>query len=313
MFPRVLVLQIDYHKTLPCPKVTVQNSHFLRKLRTNLLGIYCANETNIHCFFYDDSIGTAGPNEVISLLHHLLDKLETKYGKYDHLIVWSDNAPGQFKECFLFFYLQYLVKERRFLRIDLKFLLEGHSYSICDRRFGCIQKFFDTVEKVEVPREWATLLQNSHLQNVEVYWMSLDMIKDYKSWLKGEYIARNVDLDKQKFEVKRVAWFNFGYGEEEDHEGNLKLVHHPRTAFIRFTIDTKEKPKIVSFYKQRQIRELTPELLVPVTLEQRPVDQKLKEDCLKLAEDNLSRNAKLFYASLRGEVSGEEKSKNKKG
>ena len=120
-------------------------------------------------------------------------------------------------------------------------------------------------------------------------------------------------MDNQKFEVKRVAWFNFGYGEEEDHEGNLKLVHHPRTAFIRFTIDAKEKPKIVSFYKQRQIRELTPELLVPVTLEQRPVDQKLKEDCLKLAEDNLSRNAKLFYASLRGEVSAKEKSKNKNG
>ena len=151
------------------------------------------------------------------------------------------------------------MKEGWFLRKDLKFLLERHSYSICDRRFGCVQKFFDTVERVEVPREWATLLKNSHLQNVEVYWMTVDMIKDYKSWLKGEYIARIVDLDKQKFEVKRVVWFNFGYREEEDHEGNLKLEHLPRTAFIRFTIDTKEKPKIVSFYK-RQIQAFTPEL-----------------------------------------------------
>ena len=102
MFPRVLVLQIHYHKTLLCLEVSAQNSHFLSKLKTNFLGIYCANETNIHCFFYDDSICTAGPNEVISLLHHLLDKLRTKYGKYDHLIVWSDNAPGQLKECSFF-------------------------------------------------------------------------------------------------------------------------------------------------------------------------------------------------------------------
>ena len=95
------------------------------------------------------------------------------------------------------------------------------------------------------------LLQNSHLQNVEVYWMTVDMIKDYKSWLKGEYIARNVDLDKQKFEVKRVAWFNFGYREEEDHEGNLKLVHLPRIAFIRFTIETKEKSRLLHFTNVR--------------------------------------------------------------
>ena len=87
-FPRVLVLQIDYHKPLPCSKVSAKNSHFLRKLRTNPFGSYCANETNIHCFFYDDSIGTAGPNQVIFLLNHLLNKLETKNGKYNHLIVW---------------------------------------------------------------------------------------------------------------------------------------------------------------------------------------------------------------------------------
>lgn len=88
-------MQIDHHKTLPCLKVSPKNSHFLRKLRTKFLGIYCANETNIQCFFYDNSIGTAGPNKVIFLLNHLLTKLETENGKYNHLIVWSDNALGE--------------------------------------------------------------------------------------------------------------------------------------------------------------------------------------------------------------------------
>ena len=103
MFPKALVLQLDYHKTLPCPKVSAQDSHYSRKLRTNLLGIYCANEETIHCFLYDDSIGGAGPNEVISLLNNLLDKMETKYGRFDQLTIWCDNSPGQLKECFLFF------------------------------------------------------------------------------------------------------------------------------------------------------------------------------------------------------------------
>ena len=85
--PKALVLQLDYHKTLPCPKVSVQDSHYSRKLRTNLLGIYYANEETIHYFLYDDSVGGAGPNEVISFLNNLLDQMETKYGKFDQLTI----------------------------------------------------------------------------------------------------------------------------------------------------------------------------------------------------------------------------------
>lgn len=298
MFPKVLVLQLDYHKNLPSPKVSAQDSHYLRHLRTNLFGIYCANEDIIHCFFYDDSIGGAGPNEVISLLNHLLHNLQTKYGKFDQLIVWCDNSPGQFKECFLFFYFDYLVQMGHFLRIDLKFLLEGHSYSICDRRFGCIQQFFNTIERVEVPKEWATMLKNSHLKNIEVHWVTLDMIKDYKSWFKKQYIARNMDEDKQKFEVKKIAWMSFGCSEVADHVGNLKLVQHPGTTFIRFNIDTKEKPLIISFCKKKQMVELNSVLLVPVRHEQKPIRRQVKADCLTLARKYLSEQAQAFYVSL---------------
>lgn len=298
MSSKVLVLQLDYHKNLPSPKVSSQDCHYMRQLRTNLLGIYCANEDIMHCFFYDESISGSGPNQVISLLNHLLQILQTKYGKFQQLIVWCDNSPGQFKECFLFFYLEYLVKKGDFLRIDLKFLLEGHSFSICDRRFGCIQKFFDTVERVELPKEWATLLKQSRLTNIEVHWVTLDMIKDYKSWLRMQYIARSVDEDNQKFEVRKIAWLNFGYGEITDEAGNLKLVNHPRTTFVRFHINTKEKPRLVSFYKKKQMVELNPELLVPDRHEQRPVHHQVKADCLKLAGKYLSKEAEAFYASL---------------
>ena len=193
MFPRVLVVQMDYHKTLPTPKVTSQDWYYSRKLRTHLLGVYVANEDCLHCYFYDDTVAGAGPNEVISLLHSTLTKLTEQYGTFDQLIVWTDNAPSQFKECFFFFYLDHLVLNKYFLRIDLKFLLEGHSYSICDRRFACIQQFYDTQEKVEVPQEWATLLKNSDLKNIKVHWITSEVIMDYKSFLKMQYVSRNVD------------------------------------------------------------------------------------------------------------------------
>lgn len=299
MFPRVLTLQMDYHKSLPTPKLSSQDAFYARKLKTNLFGIYCANEDVIHCFLYDESIGGSGPNEVISLLNYLLQNLQEKYGKFHHLILWADNSPAQFKECYLFFYLDYLVREGEFLRVDLKYLLEGHSFSICDRRFGCIQQFFNTKEKIETPQEWETTLRNSRLNNVKSYWVNLDRIMDYKSFLRMKYIARSVDIEGKKFAVRKIAFINFGYGEIADEERNLQLSWHTETPFIRFTMDTTEKPRIVSFIKRKQAVELNAaEHLVPVRKEKKPIRNDVKKDCIKLAQKYLSETAKQFYTSL---------------
>ena len=56
---------MDYHKYLPTPKVSSEDSLYLRKLRTNLFGVYSANEDIKNYFFYDESTGGSGPNEVI--------------------------------------------------------------------------------------------------------------------------------------------------------------------------------------------------------------------------------------------------------
>jgi len=251
----------------------------------------------MHCYFYDDTVASAGPTEVISILNCLLGTLTEKYGTFDQLIVWTDNAPSQFKECYFFFYMDFLIKSNYFLRIDLKFLLEGHSYSICDRRFGCIQKFFDTQEKISVPQEWAKVLKNSHLTNIEVHWVTSELLKDYKTFLKLQYVARNVDIEGNKIEVRKIAWINFGYGEVHDEEGNLQLVKHD-DPYVRFKLDTMERPKIVSFCKKKQCVKITPEMLQPLGQEQRLVSWKVKKDCESLAQKYLSENAQRFYASM---------------
>ena len=289
---------MDFHKCLPTPKVTSQDWYYSKKLRTNLLGIYCANEGTINCFFYDETIGGVGPNEVISLLDYLLIQLENRLGKYDHLIVWSDNAAATFKESYLFFFLDYLVKKGQFLRIDFKFLLEGHTYSVCDRHFGTIQRFFNSIEVIQVPQQWATLMQRSQLQNVRAYWVTLNMIKDYKTFLRLQNVARNVDLENNKFEVKRIAWLNFGFGEIVDKDGNLKLEHHPDCVYIRFRMDQKETPTRVCFQKKKQATELRPELLETLRQEKRPVREGVKNFCIKLAQKYLNENAIRFYQSL---------------
>ena len=104
----------------------MQDAYYKLKMKTHQMGIYCANNETIHCFLYEETIGTTGPNEVISLLEYLLKILEGELGKHDRIIIWCDKPPGQFEECYLFFYLDHLIRKQQSLRADLKFLLEGH-------------------------------------------------------------------------------------------------------------------------------------------------------------------------------------------
>lgn len=180
----------------------------------------------------------------------------------------------------------------------MKFLLEGHSYSICDRRFGSIQRLFDSHEVMEFPHQWAIVLKRS-LKDIRTYWVTLNMIKGYKSFLKMQCISRNEDLDGEKFEVRGIAWLNFGYGELLNENGELKLVHHPELVFLRFRMDPKEQPRRVSFIKKRQVTKLMPELLTPFSQEARPVKKSVKDFCVKLSQKYLAENAVHFYQSLR--------------
>ena len=195
--------------------------------------------------------------------------------------------------------MDHLVNEGKFLRADLKFLLEGHSYSICDRRFGSIQRPFDTHEVLKFPRQWAIVLERSHLKDVRTYWVTLNMIKDYKSFLKMQYISRNEDLDSENFEVRGIVWLNSGYGGLVNENGELKLVHHPESVFLRFRMDPNAQPRRVSFITKRQVIELMPELLTPFSQEARPVKKSVKDFSVKLAQKYLAENAVYFYQSLR--------------
>lgn len=298
MFPKTITLQMDFDKSLLTPKISAQDTYYSPRLRTYHMGIYCANDDNIHCFFYDESLASTGPNEVISLLDYLLLELDRKLGKHDHLIIWCDNAPNTFKESFLFFYLDYIVRRGQFLRTDLKFLLEGHTYSVCDRRFGVIQTLFQRQEVVETPRKWAIILEQGKLSNVAVHCVTLEMIKDFKSFLRLRYVSRCEDLENEKFEVRNIAWLNFGYGERVDENGELKLVHHPESVFVRQEMNSKELPRRVDFRKKRQGIELRPELLRTLSLQRKPVRDHVKRSCVKLARKYLSEHALRFYESL---------------
>jgi len=83
IFPNTLTLEMDFNKSIKTPKVSAQNLNFKLKLTAHQMSIYYANNKAIHCFFYNETISRAEPNEVISLLDYILSDIEDKLGKND--------------------------------------------------------------------------------------------------------------------------------------------------------------------------------------------------------------------------------------
>ena len=133
---------------------------------------------------------------------------------------------------------------------------------------------------------------------MEVCWVTLAIIKHFKSFLRLRYVSRNEDIEKQRFEVKNIAWLNFAYGEEVDDNGELQLVPHPKSVFVRFQINPKEVTRKISFVKKKQATELRPEFLTTLREERKPVREDVKRSCVRLAQKYLSLYAFRFYQSL---------------
>ena len=100
-----------------------------------------------------------------------------------------------------------MVRTGQFLRIDLKFLLEGHTHSYCDRRFGVIQSLFQRQEVVDIPRKWAKVLEQGNSSN----WVLLEMIKDFKGAMSHTAHVHDEALHlenvRQLFQVQRVIQY----------------------------------------------------------------------------------------------------------
>ena len=293
---KTLVLQLDFHKSLQIPKISSQDAYFCKRLTTRLFGIFDAGSKKLHAFIYPCTVAGEGPDEVISMLDFLLTRLQTGF---NHLILWADNCPGQFKETYLFFYCDYLIHTNRFLRVDLKFLLEGHTYSICDRRFGNIEVATRRFEVIESPADWISKLRENGLTNLEIYEVTVDMIKSYKMFLRNAYVNRGTDVDGNTAKVRKLAWLNFGAGELTDDNGVLVTTKiKSGECFVRFSIDPYEKPRRISFLKKKQWHPLHASDLKVKLNSINPVSTDVKENCVKLASKYLSCEASQYYESL---------------
>ena len=160
-------------------------------------------------------------------------------GPGSQLSLIFDNCAGQNKNRMVLRFAQYLVDIQVFKRVQIIFLIMGHTKNICDRRFKDLKKIFHHRNVYSFP-QLTQVLSECNKDYVSVIPVTT---KDFFDW--DQFFNDN----KYKKSVKDCSKFHCFYY-SDDYEG--KIVK-------QYTInkDKKVKESIVSFVKNATNEEVT--------------------------------------------------------
>ena len=165
-----IVICIDLQKTHMIPQTNVGPHYYCRKM--NVFN-FCIIEmqTGIPYFYtWTEADGGKGSSEIYSCIYKWLQQhVLNKNDRAMRLRIIADNCGGQNKNNNLVLALLRLVHLELFHRIELAFLVPGHSYMDCDRKFGQISRKLATYDSIPSParlKEYIQLTQKSTTQNV---------------------------------------------------------------------------------------------------------------------------------------------------
>ena len=224
------VFHFDFQQNLPTPKLTVGQQFYLRLLWTYLFGIYSASTNIMMAYMWHELMAKRGANDVISCLAHFIFRTALGRTGAKRSIWWADNCPGQNKNNCLMWFFQDLIKRKVYARIDVKFLVAGHTYGPTDRHFAMIEKFTSRVEVVYTPQHWFDLVRKAVCTSnyrIEVTEMQQSYFRNYRDHLRKQYTERNKDLNNQPLNFMSAVWFNFGEGERFV-DAKVTILEHPK-------------------------------------------------------------------------------------
>nr|XP_022302539.1 uncharacterized protein LOC111110356 [Crassostrea virginica] len=144
--------------TIPHSSQQVGPLFFLQPRKVQIFGVCDENfplQTN-YLIDENETIGengskTHGPNAVLSMLHHYFDaKSHGEIGCHLH----ADNCVGQNKNKTTLHYLAWRCLNRFHKKINLHFMIAGHTKCLCDSCFGMLKKKYrrsevDGIEQLE--------------------------------------------------------------------------------------------------------------------------------------------------------------------
>ena len=122
-------------------------TYYYSLLKINCFGVTDLSTDVLGSFIYDEGEGKKGGNNVCSLLLKKLKDgglidLSKMHGPAKQLSLVFDNCAGQNKNRMVLRFAQFLIDTKVFQRVEIIFLIMGHTKNICDRRFKDLKNKF---------------------------------------------------------------------------------------------------------------------------------------------------------------------------
>lgn len=288
--PTATVITFDLQQNLPVPTLSHGPMFYLRQLWVYNFGIHnCSKDRAVMCM-WDETIAGRGANEIISCLMQYLSNMPQTIKA---LTCYSDSCFGQNKNTQMICFWTHLIFQKRFSRIDHKFLVRGHTYLPNDRDFAHIEKRKASA-KVHLPKDWEEVVREScpskpfHIQK-----MTKEMFYDVEP-LTRYFTMRKKDYKGSPVLISKANWLNFGEGEEDG-----TIISHPGEYWMRSSFSEDEDWQKVCILKGH--RKVPPPTSVELPVKYpsgHPINSKKVAD-LQTMIPYLPTSCKNFYVSLK--------------
>lgn len=185
--PQRKVVCIDLQQTLPCPRLTTGIAYYKMKLWVYNFCIHDVKSGKSTMFVWEETTGGRGSDEIGSCWLKWLELMNTE--PFNTVTIVADNCAGQNKNLVIVLAALQQVHAGRLKRVELVFLVSGHSYMPCDRSFGLIEKRIRTHDTVFTPADYVEIIRSTN-RNFRVVEMRLDDFLDLKSLMNAVTVRR---------------------------------------------------------------------------------------------------------------------------
>lgn len=134
-----IVLVFDLEKIFETPKLSSSRSYYSRQLSTYNLCIHDETHNRTYMYLWHEAIASKGPQEITSCLIYHINNFIPKECK--DVILYSDSCAAQNRNIKTSAMLSHTLEKSEHLQsITQHFYRSGHSFNVCDRKFGIIGK-----------------------------------------------------------------------------------------------------------------------------------------------------------------------------
>lgn len=155
-----IVLVFDLEKVFDTPKLDTNSAYYKRKLSTFNFCVHDATNNRSYMYIWHEGIASRGPQEITSCLIYHINTYVSK--DCSEIFLYSDSCGGQNRNIKTALMLSHLLDgSENLTKITQSFFLTGHSYNVCDRKFGIIERKKRNTTNIYTTTQWKNLIENA--------------------------------------------------------------------------------------------------------------------------------------------------------